>query len=1337
MIHRLPSTGEASIVLIPGLSRQLQHHSEIGDSASFSQAKTDTDLEEENDAIGRSCWQRQGWRLGMVLAFGISGAIASLPDCASAQVTADPTLGTTVTQNDFTFEITGGTLVDGSAIGGTKNLFHSFSSFSIPSEGIGDFLNDPSINNILARVTGGTRSNIQGLIRAGGNANLFLMNPNGILFGPGAQFNIGGSFVATTASAIQFPGGGEFSVNSTIDAGNPLLKVNPSAFFFNQIANQQTPAIRVRDRAVLSVGFANLGNPGNLLLVGGDVLIDGGNLPNNPGNLQGAPGSDIQVGGFKTGKVELIFDTNNKLRLALPATGLPPGVVGANISLINGAGINLGTETNDAGNILLIGGTVSLTEGSFLSSSTFGSGNAGSITVQGDRVFLDGSAIFSRAVDGSNGNAGGIFIEAGSLFLNNSRLDTNSDGSSLAGDIVISVSEQLSVDQSEIASEGDFGRIFIGENEVYDNSVSPRIVNIDNLSQLSTTNTLSSGHTGIISIRGRERVSVSNGSRIVSESNSDSTSNFGLIEISATEGSVVFSDFTKISTTNSNSGFAGDIIVNARDEISILNSGITSEGNYGRILIGSSNLNDDTSSAAIVRIENFSSLSTTNNLSTGRAGEIRIRGRNRVSIAGGSELLSQNNNDNTAESQFGFIDIAAIQGSVWLNNSRISTSNFGAGWSGDVSISAKEGVFLKQSGIFSRGNSGRIFIGESDDYVSLSPRIITIDSSELNTRNNSVSSDFGGDIDVGNIFIQANESALLTNGTRVRSSTSRPGNAGSIAMEARSIALNNTTLETETSTTGNAGFVFLQTNGGAVSLDNSRIFSTVESGGVGEGGYIQIETGTLSLTNESGLQTLVREATTLDDGTVLPPGVGNAGFIDVLARDFVILNNSGMFSDVRPGTQGNAGSITIEAGSVALNNNSSLETQTYGTGDAGFVFLQTNDGSVSLDNSAIFSTVESGGVGEGGYIQIKTGTLLLSNDSELQTLVREATTLDDGTVLPPGVGNAGLIDVLAKDFVALDNSGIFSTVQENGVGTAGGVEISTETLFIENNSRVAVDNFSRDDRLPAGDIDITARDIFLFNNGEISATTLSGQGGNINLNVEDLLVLLGNSNISTTAGLDPGGGDGGNINIQARFILGIPINDNNITAEAYTGNGGRISITASRLFAIARRSANFPNTNDITTRSQLGLDGVIEVNQVDVDPNQGLTNLPQNLVDVSEKITPRCAALGRDSETVVNKFTITGRGGLPPNPNDTLQNESMQTNWVTTDPPVENSNRDDSSANPPRSVPAESNVSKTPTLVEAQGWLYGPNGEVILTAQSPTVTPHNPLLTPAASCNAK
>lgn len=105
-------------------------------------------------------------------------------------------------------------------------------------------------------------------------------------------------------------------------------------------------------------------------------------------------------------------------------------------------------------------------------------------------------------------------------------------------------------------------------------------------------------------------------------------------------------------------------------------------------------------------------------------------------------------------------------------------------------------------------------------------------------------------------------------------------------------------------------------------------------------------------------------------------------------------------------------------------------------------------------------------------------------------------------------------------------------------------------------------------------------------------------------------------------------------------------------------------------------------------------------------------------------------------EIVANQFTVTGRGGSPPSPNDTLQRESMQTNWVTTNPLAENCNRHDSSANPNRSVPCESNLPKAPVLLEAQGWVYGQNGEVILTAQSTTLTPYNSSLTPAASCNA-
>ncbi len=186
--------------------------------------------------------------------------VCGIAEGTVAQVVPDSSLGTQVTQIGGVFEINNGTRSG-------NNLFHSFSQFSVPTAGSAVFNNAVDVQNVFSRITGSKVSNIDGILKTQGNANLFLMNPNGIIFGPNAQLQLGGSFLGTTASGIKFADGIELN---TVNETPPLLSVKvPIGLQFGTAPapitvqgtghrlRQASPILPVQDRlrwAVLGVG---------------------------------------------------------------------------------------------------------------------------------------------------------------------------------------------------------------------------------------------------------------------------------------------------------------------------------------------------------------------------------------------------------------------------------------------------------------------------------------------------------------------------------------------------------------------------------------------------------------------------------------------------------------------------------------------------------------------------------------------------------------------------------------------------------------------------------------------------------------------------------------------------------------------------------------------------------------------------------------------------------------------------------------------------------------------------------------------------------------------------
>ncbi|MGL5078461.1 MAG: filamentous hemagglutinin N-terminal domain-containing protein, partial [Waterburya sp.] len=318
-------------------------------------------------------------------------------DISIAQVTSDGTVNTQVNQNGNVAEITGGETRG-------SNLFHSFQDFSVSTGNEAAFLNANDIANIFSRVTGGNISNIDGLISANGSANLFLINPAGIIFGENARLDVGGSFYGSSASSILFEDG-EFSAT---DLENPpVLTINaPIGLGFR---DQPGDIVNRSDRT--SNNALTVFPSQTIALIGGNVTFDGGTVI--------APGGNVELGGL-TAAGEIGINNDGSL-------SFPDGVARSDVSLQNGSGVFV--SSGGGGNITVNARNFELLDSAFLAGIDSGLGSpdaqAGDININAaNNVALDGqssnlTAINNSVSDNAIGNAGEINISARNISLNN------------------------------------------------------------------------------------------------------------------------------------------------------------------------------------------------------------------------------------------------------------------------------------------------------------------------------------------------------------------------------------------------------------------------------------------------------------------------------------------------------------------------------------------------------------------------------------------------------------------------------------------------------------------------------------------------------------------------------------------------------------------------------------------------------------------------------------------------------------------------------------------------------------------------------------------------------
>ncbi|WP_169265468.1 two-partner secretion domain-containing protein [Brasilonema octagenarum] len=701
------------------------------------------------------------------------------------------------------------------------------------------------------------------------------------------------------------------------------------------------------------------------------------------------------------------------------------------------------------------------------------------------------------------------------------------------------------------------------------------------------------------------------------------------------------------------------------------------------------------------------------NVPAGGGGSIAVNARN-LEMTGSSELLAGIGTGlDSSNSKAGNISVNAT-GAINLNNSFIENVVLqqANGQGGDVNISASslrlEGGAQVFTGTFGAGKGGNL----------------SVDAQDVQLIGTSADGQFGSGLfaqagsnstgNAGDLTLKTN-TLLVRDGAQVFTGTFGAGKGGNLSVDAQDVQIIGTSADaryssslqvsTGQNSTGNAGDLTIKTNTLLVRDGAGVITRTL---GEGNTGNITITANTTSLDG-------AKSAVSNTSGVRLAPIVS----IKLDEQNRPVVTVEPPQETVFPNARGNSGDINITTGSLSVTNGARLDTSTSAQGKAGNISVNTRNAKFSGtdtngNSSGAFSTVQKGASGDGGLININTADKL---------------TVDNGAQLVAstfGNGNAGEVRIVGKEVVfngvsGSTPSGAFSAVASGGVGKGGSINITTKRLNIVNGAEGTVSNLGSGN---AGNLQVNADSIVLNNQGKLTATSVTGFGGNTELNVKDILLMRRDSLISNTSGTPQEGGNEGNLTLRTKFLVAPPNENNDIITNAFTGEGGNINIVATgRIYGFvvpsrldfeklspANRDPRQLPTNDIVASSRSNLNIFTFL-----DPSNGLVSLPAYVFDPSNQIVQGCAAFDQPN---ASDFKVTGRGGLPPSPDEPLSSDAV---WEDTRLRAIAKQRLDSktTATKPKSE------SDTVEIIPATGWVFNGKGEVTLVSQTPNATVEN------------